>query len=247
MIQCHQNNIINLTTEITNLIDKVFIETEPESIFLYGSRTWTDYLKTSDYEIGLLYKRKNKVSRTQLAEMVKMKKVNLFPFIYEDFIKYNPDTPFQKALYMRDLICKAKTLKGREVVEDMKLPAITLLDLLEESSFQVASALSAVFSSRQLDWVTTTRQFTKSVFYGLRVLEILKLKKYPVSYKEIMDQAKNIVLDKDFRDLIKKVIQVRQGKKPDIQSLYRNITFQNKIVLSCVRSKLNNGNKVIIK
>lgn len=238
---------MDIPKEVEGVFDKIYEQAKPVSIFVYGSRARGDFKKNSDYEVGVLFERDKKWGRRELKQLHSLGNLNLYPFIYEDFIDYSLDTPFPRAVYLRELLEGAKTVKGKKVVEEMESPAVKVSDLLEVGTFQIAYALSAVLSSRQEDWITTSIEFTKSVLFGARVLVVLETKKFPLEYGEIAEQALKLELEPQFKDLIKHAIEVRKGAKPDPIQLYTNITFLNQVVLQRVRDEFKNGNKILLK
>ena len=86
--------------------------TNAKSVFLYGSRARADFYAESDYEIGVLMEKDKYVGRAEIKNRFSEKGVNIFPFYYEDFIAGNPDTPFQKSIYMREFVEPGKPLSG---------------------------------------------------------------------------------------------------------------------------------------
>jgi len=238
---------MDIPKEINEVFDKVLEQAKPVSIFVYGSRARGDYKKDSDYEVGLLFERDKKWGRRELKALHTQDKLNLYPFVYEDFINYSLDTPFPRAVYLRDGFIFSKTVRGKKVIEKMKPPAIKVRDLLEVGAFQIAYALSAVLSSRQEDWITMGIEFTKSVLFGARVLVILEKKEFPLEYEEIAEQALKLELEPQFKDLIRHAVEVRNGKKPNLIQLYTNITFLNQMVLQRVKNELKKGNKILLK
>lgn len=238
---------MDVPKQIEDVFDKIVSVASPVSVFVYGSRARGDFKEDSDWEVGVLFERDKKWERRELKQLHTLANLNLYPFVYEDFVEYSLDTPFPRAVYLRELLEGAKTVRGRQVVEKMKPPAIRVSDLLEEGTFQIAYALAAVLSSRREDWVTTSIEFVKSVLFGARVLEILDLKKFPLEYGQIADTARELGLELQFRGLIKHAIDVRHGEKVNPIQLYANITFLNQVVLQRVRDELKNGNRVILK
>ncbi|MCX6724876.1 MAG: nucleotidyltransferase domain-containing protein, partial [Candidatus Shapirobacteria bacterium] len=226
---------MDIPKEAEEIFDKIFKEAKPVSIFVYGSRARGDFKKDSDYEVGVLFERDKKWERRELKQLHSLNNLNLYPFVYEDFIDYSLDTPFPRAVYLRELLEGAKTVRGEKVVEGMKLPAIKVSDLLEIGTFQIAYALGAVLSSRQEDWITTSIEFTKSVLFGARILVVLETKKFPLEYGEIGEQALKLDLEFQFKDLIKHALEVRKGARVDPVQLYTNITFLNQVVLQRVK------------
>lgn len=236
---------------IPNAIEKVINEIQkqakPISIFVYGSRARGDFKKDSDYEVGILFERDKKWGRREIKELHKLDNLNLYPFVYEDFVLYSLDTPFPRAVYLRELLKGAKTIRGKKIVEKMTPPEVGVSDLLEVSTFQIAYALGAVLSSRQKDWATTNIEFTKSVLFGARALIILEKEKFPLEYKEIAEQACNLELDLQYKELIKHAIEVRKGAKIDPVQLYTNISFLNQVVVQRVKDELKKGDRIVLK
>ena len=51
---------MDIPRTINEVIDRVYSQTKPVSIFVYGSRARGDHLKDSDYEVGVLFGRGKK-------------------------------------------------------------------------------------------------------------------------------------------------------------------------------------------
>lgn len=237
---------MNIPKEIDKIFDKVVEKAKPVSIFIYGSRARGDFNKESDYEVGVLFKNERKWSRRELKELHNLDNLNLYPFVYEDFINYSVDTPFPTVIYLRDILMSAKTVRGKEVVEKMELPEIKISDLLERATFDMGCAFCAILSSRQNDWVTASSEFAKSVLLGARNLVALQTKKFPIQYREITEESLKLGLGTEYDDLIKHALDVRSGAKPDMVQLYTNITFLKQIVIQKIKDKLKTGDKVIL-
>lgn len=238
---------IILPPQVSLAIDKIVNLAKPVSIFVYGSRTRDDYTKQSDFEVGLLFNRDKKWERSQLATLHGNPNLNLFPFILEDFRQYKLDTPFPKALFLRELIVGAITIAGEKVLENMEPPEVRLSDLLEVVSFQLAYALAAVQFSCQKDWITTRDHFTKSALFGVRALIILKTGNFPLGFNEIFAEAGKLGLNEESRTVLKQAIEVRKGKEIDRGILYKNITFLNQIVYPKIKSELTQGDRTVLE
>ena len=171
-----------MNNKIEEIIKAITEKFDPVSIFLYGSRARTDSLSRSDYEIGVLYKRTKKISRTELKEINTNKDVVLYPFEYEDFLAYKIDTPFPENIYFRELIKAGKTLHGEKVIENLEPPKITTLDLLQRIRFDTGFALAAILSKRNGDEITAATEFPKSCLFGVRCLLILDTKSFPLTF-----------------------------------------------------------------
>ncbi|MFH1308385.1 MAG: hypothetical protein ABII94_01205 [Patescibacteria group bacterium] len=230
------------------VLDKIEKLCNPVSIFLYGSRARTDYLSRSDYEIGVLIKKNKYVNRSKIKKSINEKGFNIYPFKYEDFIKGKLDTPFQKAIYLQEIIKAGKTLKGEKIIESIKVPAIKVLDIIQDLRFNLGRAFDAMHSYRNGDRFTANYTFYKSCMFGLRDLEILKLKKFVVSYDEIYKLSKKLKLDKEYKDLIYTAYRTRQGKKKfQYKDIFTNMSFLNNFIEPQIIDYFDkNGNKTLI-
>ena len=219
---------------------------DPISIFLYGSRARTDSLSRSDYEVGVLYKRDKKISRSELKEINPYKDVVLYPFEYEDFLAYKIDTPFPENIYFRELIETGKTLYGEKVIENLEPPKITTLDLLQRIRFDTGFALAAILSKRNGDEITAATEFPKSCLFGVRCLIILDTKSFPLTYDDIYEQSKKLDLG-EYREVVDHAFAVRKGEKIDENFLYRNVSLLNKVIKNRILESLRkDGDKILI-
>ena len=219
---------------------------DPISIFLYGSRARTDSLSRSDYEVGVLYKRDKKISRSELKEINPYKDVVLYPFEYEDFLAYKIDTPFPENIYFRELIETGKTLYGEKVIENLEPPKITTLDLLQRIRFDTGFALAAILSKRNGDEITAATEFPKSCLFGVRCLIILDTKNFPLTYDDIYEQSKKLDLG-EYREVVDHAFAVRKGEKIDENFLYRNVSLLNKVIKNRILELLRkDGDKILI-
>ncbi len=237
----------DIPSNISDSLQEIYKKTSPISIFLYGSRARKDFVENSDFEIGILYKRDKKVSRRDLAKDFPMESVNIYPFVYEDFINLVPDTPFQKRIYMRSLVENGRTLLGEKVIEGMEPPKISLLDLLEESIFQVARAYAAVLSFRNGDLKGASAGFVKSSLFGARVLMILKDKKFTSDYNEMAKIGETFDLSSEYKSVLEHALKVRNGDQLDQSMLFTNISFLNNEVSGPLRKVLDKeGDKEVL-
>jgi predicted nucleotidyltransferase len=232
---------------VEKALKNIFEITKPISIFIYGSRARNDFKANSDYEVGALFLKENKPRRSEIAKLHNIEGMNVYPFTMEDLEKYNLDTPFPKAIYLRELIGSAKTVFGEKILENMEAPEIKLTDLLERAAFDVATAFAAFRSFKTNDLVTTSINF-KSALFGVRVLEILELKKFPFTYDEIFELSEKLNLSPEYRALIEHAYKARKGAKIEEQFLYTNISFLNQEVLAKIKHQiLEFGDKVILE
>ncbi|MEK7613420.1 MAG: hypothetical protein AAB439_00910 [Patescibacteria group bacterium] len=233
--------------KLQETIDAITLNFNPVSIFLYGSRARTDALDQSDYEIGVLYKRENKISRLELKAINPHEEVVIYPFEYEDFLAYKIDTPFPEGIYFRELIGVGKTLYGEEVLEHLDSPKITTLDLLQRVRFDTAFALAAILSKRNGDETTAATEFSKSCLFGVRCLIILETKRFPFTYDDIYEQSKLLDLG-EYGHVVEHAFAVRKGtERLDENLLYRNVSLLNKIIKNRIVDLMGKeGNKGLL-
>ena len=231
--------------KILSVLETIFEKTKPISIFLYGSRARRDFKKDSDYEIGIIYG-KFKTNRSELAKMHNLKNLVIYPFLLDEIKNYELDTPFPKAIYLKELIETGKTILGEKVLEKMVAPKITTIDLIERTAFDIGTGMAAIRSFRNKDLVSTSINF-KSALFGARVLEILKLNKFPYTYEEIYQVSNELELEKDYRELLDNAIKIRNKGKIEEKYLYKNISFLNKQVMTEVKKDYyKNGDRIIL-
>lgn len=231
------------------VLDKIEKLCSPISIFLYGSRARKDCLNRSDYEIGVLVKKNKYISRSKIKTVIEEKGFNVYPFKYEDFIKGKLDTPFQKSIYLREIVKAGKTLRGKKIIEGLKAPEIKVLDIIQDLRFNLGYAFASMHSYRNGDKFTASYEFYKSCMFGLRDFEILKLKKFVVSYDDIYKLSKKLKLNKEYSDLIYVAYKSRQGKKKyQYNDIFTNISFINNFIEPRIFDYFKkNGNKILIK
>ena len=234
--------------KIDVVLNKIIKLCNPTSIFLYGSRARTDFLKRSDFEIGVLIPESRYFSRSDIKKNINIPNVSIYPFRLEDFTNGIIDTPFQKSVYLRELISAGKTLYGKKVIEHMKPPAITTIDLMQDLRFNIGYALASIISHRNHDTKTTSLEFYKSCLFGTRNLVLLKKRKFALTYDEIFLLSKEINLD-IYADLVKTAYQCRIGKaKYSEIDLFKNISYLNKFIEPELMKYFKKyGDKIIIR
>ena len=231
--------------EVVKLLTKHF---KPISIFLYGSRARIDFLKRSDFEIGILFSKDNYVRRSKIKKVISKKGFNIYPFEYEEFLQGKIDTPFQKKIYLRELILAGKTLSGEKVIEKMKAPQISMMDLIQDLRFNLGYALASVISHRNGDKITASTEFYKSCLFATRTLIILKLRVFPLTYDEILENSKKLDLG-EYKELVEKAYKIRNGKNEyEDKDLFQNISYLNEFIEPLLLESFEkSGNLTLIK
>lgn len=215
---------------IQKIAEEIYKEFKPISVFLYGSRARTDSKSNSDFEVGVVIEKQGDVTRTELNEFVANKNILVYPFVGSELENYSLNTPFQKEIYMYELIKAGKTLAGDKFIENLTPLKITTISLIETLGFELGQALAAVFASRQNDDVNSLMEFVKSCLFGTRVLEIFVLKKFAFTFDEIYELSKEIDLE-EYREVVDHAFEVRKNKSsPKEEFLYKNIGYLNKFI-----------------
>lgn len=233
---------------IIELAENLLTFTQARSVFLYGSRARDDFYPESDYEIGVLIPREKYIGRSAIRDKFNIKDVNIFPFIYEEFMAQNPDTPFVKSIYLREIILAGKTLAGEEIIKKLMPPQISTTDILQELRFNLGYALAATHSYRNNDVDTASLHMAKSCLFATRDLIVLMTGELPLTYDEIVEKAKTINLGK-FESLPQYANQLRRREVGlDEQKLFANISYLNQFVENqIIRTLKTDGDITLVK
>jgi len=216
--------------DIRKVAEEIYKEFRPISVFLYGSRARTDFKDDSDFEVGVVQNKQGDIARITLNEFVKNKNILVYPFVKSELENYSLNTPFQKDIYMYELIKVGKTLAGEKFIENLTSPKITTISLIETLGFELGQALAAIFASRQNDEVNSSMEFAKSCLYGTRVLEIFGLTKFAFTFDEIYELSKEIDLE-NYREVVDYAFEIRKNNsRPKEELLYKNIGYLNKLI-----------------
>lgn len=221
---------------------------KPKSVFLYGSRGRGDAMPDSDYEIGVIFDDDKYVQRSEIHAAITDPKVKAYPFKLTELLNGTFSRVFQKSLYLREIIKGGRTIAGEHLVEQIPPIPITTLDLIQRLRFDIGMALAALLSFRSGDMQTSMEEFSKSCFFGLRSLEILELKKFPVGYDAIYELSAKVVADPEYRAVIEAAREVRKnGKAPSVDIIFKNISLLDTLIEPKIVAAFEKfGNKVII-
>lgn len=227
---------------------QVLAQFKPKSIFLYGSRGRGEANSNSDYEIGVIFDDDKYVQRSNIHAAITNPQVKAYPFKWGELSSGTFAHVFQKSIYLREIITGGKTIAGEHLIEQIPPPPITTLDLIQRLRFDIGMALAAILSFRSGDMQTSMEEFSKSCFFGLRCLEILELKTFPVSYEEIYSLSTKLVTEPDYRAVIEAAHKVREtGKSANINILFDNISLLDTLIEPKVLAAFNaRGNENIL-
>lgn len=220
----------------------------PKSVFLYGSRARTDFTPDSDYEIGIIFDDDKYVPMSDIHAAITDPKVKVYPFKWDELLHSTFHWLFQKPLFVREIVRSGRTIAGEHLVEQIPPLPITTLDLVQDIRFYVARALDALLSSRSGDTQTSMDLFSKSCFFGLRDLEILELKTFPIGYDEIYNLSARVITEPEHRKVIEAAHVFRkEGKPASMDILYENISLLDSFIEPKLLEAFKaNGNKEII-
>jgi len=188
--------------ELKEVVENLYTEFKPLSIFLYGSMATETNNSKSDYEVGIIFGTENYISRNILSKSVNNSNFSVYPFKKEELINYEIDTPFQNNIYILSLIKSAKTLMGEEVIENLKNPNITTLDLLLDTRFNLGYALASVQNYKNGNIGLANELFYKSCLFATRNLIYSLTGNLEVSYNAIFEQSKKIGIPEEYQTLL---------------------------------------------
>lgn len=234
--------------DIKEVIQSIEDNFKPLSIFLYGSRARSDFLKESDFEIGIIFKKENYVGRREIKKTINKKGFSIYPFDYESFIKGKLDTPFQKKIYLKEIISGGKTLSGEKIIESMEAPQISIVDLMQDLRFNLGYALASIISYRNGDEKTTSLEFYKSCLFATRALEILQLRVFPIAFDDILSLSRKLNLG-EYQELVEKAFNVRKREQEyKEQDIFKNISYLNDFIEPLLRKFFEEkGNEILLK
>jgi len=236
---------------IQETIEKIGKISTPESIFLYGSRARDDFLPSSDYEIGVLYDADNMVEEEILKnELNCAEQFRFYPYEINSFVSGIFDIPFEATIFLRTISLGSKTIWGRQIVEKMTPPPITVVSLMREIKFQLGRASDAIVCAKNGSSRLTSNLFFKSCLCGTRVLIILTIKTFPLSYPDIVRCSKEISFGK-YEGIVEKSYRSRLFPETNCvteKDLLLNVWYLNKFVERQITDLFNKeGNVILIK
>ncbi|HLD85770.1 MAG TPA: hypothetical protein VI968_04395, partial [archaeon] len=199
---------------IEKIKQEIIKKTNPISIFLYGSYNTPDYLPgVSDLEFGVIKEDKVSISKIlrNIADIYSTTdmRFRLYSYELEKLKNMTFDSPFTKSVFIRHLILTSKTTWGKQIVENLPLPPITLLDAYREATFSTMRALSGIFFLRTNNIEESNEMGYKACLFATLSLEYI-LGEFPIGFKNIVNTSKKLGLDKESNRLIEFAYKLRQ-------------------------------------
>lgn len=223
---------------LDEILNRIEVACRPTSIFLYGSQARSDTVVESDYEIGVLVPTERYVGRAVLSDAVNTCNVSVFPFKLEEFVSGNPDTPFNKNIYIYELIKSARTVRGERVLERMILPDISIIDFISEAEFNLGYALASVIANRNEAITIAAMLFSKSCLFGTRSLIAARTGKFVTDYADIVEESKALDLGK-YHTLVDAAFETRLKGTYHDEMLFLNISYLNQLVVPSLRVRIS--------
>ncbi len=246
------------TDEVVNkVVTEIARNTRPVSIFLYGSYATNDYVPgVSDLEIGVLRKKKsdvpNKTLRAIAQKYSRKNSLTLRVYAYDlgGFDKGTVDSPFTKSVFIRHLILTSQTIWGKEIMEHLAPPPLTLLDAYREACFSTMRILAGLFFLRAGNMREAHEMSYKACLFGTLSLEYLN-GDFPVGFGNIVKASKKLQLTPKERKLIKDAYLMRNKKKKFSEEkmydyIFGVMTYCSQTVEARIRLRLKRGDRVLI-
>lgn len=220
----------------------------PKSVFLYGSRGRGDFLPDSDYEVGLIFDNDKYVQRSDIHAAITNPNVKAYPFKWGELSQGTFSHVFQKSLYLREIIKGTKTISGEDLIAQILPPPITTLDLIQRVRFDIGMSLAAILSFRSGDLPTGMEEFSKACFFGVRSLEILELKVFPLGYEEIYRLSSKVVKEPEYLEVIEAAHTLRKkGTTAGINILFKNVSLLDSLIEPKILAEFTaNGNQDLV-
>jgi hypothetical protein len=211
-----------------NIIESLAVY-NPVSIFLYWSRARWDYIWSSDYEIGVIFNDDTYVHSNILKQWLP-KDYSVYPFKLSDIQAWTIDTPFQKSIYLNDVKISSKVLYGEDIFSSVIIPSITLIDLLQDISFQLGYGLWGLWAVREWNEDMADYLFYKSCLYATRTLILLKTWIFASRCGELHELSKTIDVW-EFREVVEYAFAMRAGTvKHNSKFIFKNFSYLNTFI-----------------
>ena len=129
-----QRLTLDLPPEGWLTLEKVRQELNPVSVFVFGSRARNDHKPNSDVEIGIFFDNPSCFSHAELQKIIQPpENIKVYSYKIDDFSKCKLIIPFQRELFIYEVITTGVTILGVQILEKMKPPTIRHLQKLSST------------------------------------------------------------------------------------------------------------------
>ena len=247
---------MKLSDNLEKIKKEIVKETDPISIFTYGSYNTQDFLPgVSDVEIGVIKEGERPILKT-LRKIAGKYSANNFSFrIYsyhlKDLKSGKVDSPFTESIFIRRLVVTSETIWGENIVENLPLPSVEIIDAYREACFSTARALSGLLMLRSGKKREAKEISSKACLFATAALIYFE-NIFPAGFKEIRNNLENLDLSKNQVDLIEFAYDLRirkaKVKEEDLYNfIFETIRYCNQLVENKIKRELKKKNRVLIK
>lgn len=216
------------------------------SVFLFGSRARGEHKPSSQTELGLFFRDDIPPSKGYFDRLVSPPNdVELFPYKFADFKNETLIIPFQRQLYLYEVISQGVTLQGQELLGTCAPPKVTNLHLSQDIKFWQGRASDALVCHRANSTQLASVLFSKSMIAGIRDLMILERRCFPNRRSEIIQWAMEID-DSTMVDLLTKAESARDGEEVPFDTLLQGVHFLTQVVETKILDSLSKGEVVLL-
>ena len=222
----------------------------PLCIFLYGSQARGDATQKSDYELGVVENENYPISRESLHLLIKnYTMVHAYPFRLLELQSGKPNIPFQKSLWINEILKVAKTVYGENIFKKIPPPPIKVSDLLESASFNTGVAFMSALIHRTGEIDLATDYFAKSCLFSAQLLIILKKREFILDFESIFREAIKFEMEEKYKDVLQHAIRTRRTEEALREGvLYTNMSFISEVVKKNILEYLErSGDKILLQ
>lgn len=247
---------MRLSDDLKKIKKEIVKETNPISIFTYGSYNTQDFIpEVSDLEIGVIKKGERpflgKLRKIASKHSTNKISFRIYSYHLKDLNSGKVDSPFTESVFIRRLVLTSKTIWGENVVENLPLPSIEIIDAYREACFSTARSLSALLMLRSGKKGEAKEISSKACLFATAALIYFK-NLFPTGFKEIMDNLKYLDLSENQLNFVKSAYDLRTGKveleKEDLYNfIFGVIKYCNQSVENEIKRELRKKNRVLIK
>ncbi|MFH0952221.1 MAG: hypothetical protein V1838_03445 [Patescibacteria group bacterium] len=228
-------------------VDTIVEKLDPRSIFLYGSHSRAEAESGSNFEVGVIRRVGKNWHRHELFDILeKYPTIHGYAFDESSLRAGHVDAPYPETIFIRELIITGRTIHGEKVIESLKAPAITLIDLNNRIHFDMGVALTSLDAWRRHENRTAKDALIKSCLFGTRAYLIYKNNSFVPTFERVVIEARSH-LSKDQFNTVENIFILRKKT-----NLAEQLIFDNLELLSLFREELEkaidkSGDIIVLK